>query len=142
MPIDQGAISFGDSGFEPETVRILGIYEHVLREWCRAEVRDYPQYVYGSLEFEGEEYRQWEAEVEAVADELFNERVGLGEPVVAWWYWLPNLPPPLDVVTDRSGGPRRARVTADDRVWLMAPGEEMRWSRSGFSGAQTGPVTQ
>ena len=74
---------------------------------------------------EGEEYDAWEAEVEACVDQLFSKRVGLGEPVNAWWYWLPKLPPPLDVVTSPSGGgPRHAWVTTGgDRVELLGPAE-------------------
>lgn len=129
-----------------DSVHVPGVYRTVLREWCREEVLNpnnrYPVDCYGALAYENEEYAAWEAEVEAVADTLFDDRVGLGEPVVAWWYWLPKLPPPLHVVTNRSGGPRRARVYPDDRVALLADGEDMRWSRGGFSGTPTGPASR
>jgi hypothetical protein len=59
-------------------------------------------------------------EAEKLAGELFNERVGPGEPVITWWYWLRDagmlpLPEPLDTVGS-AGGPRRVLVTADDRI--------------------------
>ena len=58
-----------------------------------------------------------EGRVEAVVDNLFDARVGLGEPVNAWWYWLPkNLPPPLDNLGKTGDGPRHFLVTADDLV--------------------------
>jgi len=142
VPIGQGVIGSGDSGFEPDSVRILGIYKHVLREWCRAEVCDYPEYAYGPLEFEGDEYRQWEAEVEAVADKLFNEHAGLGERINAWWYWLPKgLPAPLDNLGKGGDGPRHFWVYADDRVSLE-PVPASRWSAGGGSGIPPGPQSQ
>jgi hypothetical protein len=114
----------GDRNKAADGIRIPGVYEHVLREWCREEVMNpnnkYPVDCYGELAYEHEEYAAWKADVEAVTDKLFAERVGLGEPVVAWWYWLPkNLPPPLDKL-GRDPAPRRLRVTADDRVELPA----------------------
>jgi hypothetical protein len=66
-----------------------------------------------------------EREIEALAGELFGERVGAGEPVVAWWYWLPlPLPEPLDGV-GRADGPRHVRVGADDMITLPR-NEEIR----------------
>jgi hypothetical protein len=57
--------------------------------------------------------------VAALADQLFDERVGAGEPVIAWWYWRPlPLPAPLDRV-GRADGPQRLRVTVDDYVVLI-----------------------
>jgi hypothetical protein len=144
VPINLGVS--GHNGFEPESVVVPGVYEHVLREWCREEVMNpnngYPVNCYGALEYEHEKYAAWEAEVEEVADTLFSERLGLAEPVVAWWYWLPkNLPPPLDTL-GRDPAPRRLRVYPDDRVALLAPGESLRWSRGGGAGTPTGPATQ
>jgi hypothetical protein len=106
---------------------IPGVYRTVLRHWCRAEVLDpnnrYPVNCYGELAYEHEEYAAWKAEVEAVVDKLFDERVALGEPVEAWWYWLPkNLPPPLDNLGKAGDGPRHFWVTADDLVRPMIPG--------------------
>jgi hypothetical protein len=114
-----------------DSVQVPGVHRTVLWKWCEEQVMNpnngYPVNCYGALEYEHEEYAAWEAEVEAVTDKLFEERVGLAEPIDAWWYWLPlPLPPPLDVMNSRAGdGPRHARVTAD-RVWLMAP-VETRW---------------
>jgi hypothetical protein len=59
-------------------------------------------------------------EAEALAGGLFNECVGAGQPVIAWWYWLSDarflpLPEPLDSV-GHSNGPRRVRVSMDDRI--------------------------
>ena len=116
------------NGTTEETVdnrpHVPGVYRTVLRHWCRREVMNpnngYPVNCYGALEYEHEEYDAWEADVEAVADELFNERVGLGEPVEAWWYWLPkNLPPPLDQL-GHDPTPRRLTVYADDRIGAEA----------------------
>jgi hypothetical protein len=116
-------------------IRIPGVYEHVLREWCREEVMNpnnkYPVDCYGALAYEHEEYVAWEAEVEAVVDKLFDERVGLGEPVNAWWYWLPkNLPPPLHNLGKAGDGPRHFWVTADDLVSppMIAGPQRPRWS--------------
>jgi hypothetical protein len=99
---------------------VPGVYRTVLRHWCREEVLNpnnrYPVNCCGALEYEHEEYTAWEAKVEAVTDRLFTERVGLGEPVDAWWYWLPkNLPAPLDKL-GRDPAPRRLTVYADDRI--------------------------
>jgi hypothetical protein len=140
LPADhsRGDARNGHNGIERDSVLVPGVYRTVLRHWCREEVLNpnnrYPVDCYGALAYEHEEYAAWEAEVGAVADRLFNERVGLGEPVLAWWYWLPkNLPPPLDKL-GRDPAPRRLRVYPDDRICLMAPGEDLRWSRGGGSG--------
>ena len=127
------ATGYGDNRIEPDSVLVPGVYRTVLRHWCREQVLNpnnkYPVDCYGALAYEHEEYALWEAEVEAVTDTLLEERVGLGEPIVAWWFWLPlPLPPPLDVMNDRAGGgPRHASVTVDDRVALIMPPTETRW---------------
>ncbi|OBJ53406.1 hypothetical protein A9W95_18260 [Mycobacterium sp. 1423905.2] len=60
---------------------------------------------------------QHERDVAAQAERLFAQRVGVGKPVIAWWYWLPlPLPPPLDKVGRAADAPRRLRVTADDMI--------------------------
>ncbi|MGO8849392.1 MAG: hypothetical protein ACLP75_12460 [Mycobacterium sp.] len=101
-------------------IQVPGIYRTVLRHWCRAEVLNpnnrYPVDCYGALAYEGEEYDAWQAEVQACADEVFNEHLAAGTPIDAWWYWLPpGLPWPLDTL-GHDPAPRRVTITADDRV--------------------------
>jgi hypothetical protein len=103
-----------------DSVHVHGVYRQVLRQVCRQEIAD-TRYPYRGLrDLHDPQRLVEESQITTLADGLFDERVGLGEPVVAWWYQLPkNLPPPLDVV-GRADGPRHARVTADDRVELLA----------------------
>ncbi len=100
----------------------LAVYKRALRAWCRQQIIDADncrlaiERVVASDDPEA--LQGWESEVTSRTDALFDERVVLGEPVVAWWFWLPKLPPPLDAV-GRADGPRRVRVTADDVVSLI-----------------------
>jgi hypothetical protein len=108
-----------------DSVHVPGVYRTVLWKWCEEQVMNpnngYPVNCYGTLEYEHEEYAAWDAEVGAVTDKLFEERVGSGAPVVAWWCWFPpNLPPPLDNLGKTGDGPRRFLATSDDRVEVPA----------------------
>ncbi|MDT5224655.1 MAG: hypothetical protein QOG19_2062 [Mycobacterium sp.] len=100
-----------------DSVRVPGVYRSVLHEWCRQEIVDSGSYAVRWLSATDDPVKlaQWESEVTTLAGLLFDERIVLGEPVVAWWYWLPKLPPPLHRV-GRADGPRHARVSADDLV--------------------------
>jgi hypothetical protein len=97
------------------------VYRQVLRQVCRKEIAD-TRYPYRGLrDLHDPQRLVEESQITALADALFDERVGLGEPVIAWWYQLPkNLPAPLDKLGKTGDGPRHARVTADDRVELLA----------------------
>ncbi len=120
-----GVTGDGHNGIDPEnSVHVSGVYESVLRQWCRREIIDESgarlAIAWVTASDDPTKRAEWEAEVTALAGLLFDERVGAGEPVVAWWYWLPPLPPPLDVV-GRADGPRRVRVTADDVLTAIEP---------------------
>jgi hypothetical protein len=109
-----GAVVNHDNG-----IHLPGIYERVLREACRQQVIEESGLMSDWLTASetAEAIAQWESEVTVLSDLLFNERVGLGEPVIAWWYWLPqNLPPPLDDLGKTGDGPRHLLVTPDDFV--------------------------
>jgi hypothetical protein len=100
-------------------IHIKGIYARVLREACRQHVIEesnlMSDWLTASETPEG--IAQWESQVTVLSDVLFDERIGLGEPVIAWWYWLPvPLPPPLHRVGRAANAPRRLEVTADDFV--------------------------
>ena len=112
-------------------VRVPGVYRKMLREACRVEVSRH-QYGYLALMDDNDPaYVVGLCEAEVLSGELFNERVGAGEPVVAWWYWLSDagmlpLPPPLDTVGSASG-PREVLVTPDDTITLKPRKVVTQW---------------
>jgi hypothetical protein len=117
VPIRSARNGFGgaDTG-----VRVPGVYARMLREACRDEVRRRGDYPYLALMDDAERVAAAKLEIEVQSDELFNARVSVGEPVVAWWYWFKDLgllplPEPLDEVGN-AAGPRRLLVTVDDRI--------------------------
>jgi len=60
-------------------------------------------------------FAEYEREVAVLADLLFDEHAG--EPVIAWWYWLPRpLPLPLRAVGRAADAPRQFRVIPGDLV--------------------------
>jgi hypothetical protein len=96
-----------------------GVYTRMLRKACQVEAGD--RFGHLALMDTNDPARAAGLrEAEKLAGELFNERVGAGEPVIAWWYWLRDagmlpLPEPLDTVGS-AGGPRRVLVTVNDRI--------------------------
>jgi hypothetical protein len=56
-------------------------------------------------------FAEYEREVAVLADLLFDER--FGQPVIAWWYWLPK---PLPPEWREPAAPRRFRVIPGDLV--------------------------
>jgi hypothetical protein len=143
MPADRGVARGTDRGIADRPgVHVPGVYESVLRQWCKREIVESGGYMSEWLLASDDPVKlaEWEAGIAALADLLFDERVVLREPVIAWWYWLPlPLPAPLDRVGRGGDGPRRVRVTPDDVISLMAPDESLRWSRTGGAGTPTGP---
>jgi hypothetical protein len=116
MPLDRN----GFSGSPALGVHAPGVYVRMLRESCRVEVRDRQYGHLALMDTNDPERVSGARKAEALAGELFNERVGAGQPVIAWWYWLSDagllpLPEPLDTVGS-AAGPRRVVVTADDRI--------------------------
>jgi hypothetical protein len=94
-------------------IHVPGSYEAVLRESCRREA----MVPGGWLAASGDAARfaDYEREVAVLADLAFDER--FGEPVIAWWYWLPRpLPLPLRDVGRSASAPRQFRVIPGDLV--------------------------
>ena len=99
------------------------VYQSVLRQACKREIEETDESCNPAdwllSSDDPKKLAEWDRRVAALADQLFDERVGAGEPVIAWWYWLPlPLPAPLDRV-GRADGPRRLGVTVDDYVALI-----------------------
>lgn len=94
-------------------IHVPGSYEAVLREWCKREVSDPRDWLTASADAAA--FAEYKRGVTVLADLLFDERVG--EPVIAWWYWLPRpLPMPLRAVGRAADAPRRFRVILGDLV--------------------------
>jgi len=94
-------------------IHVPGAYEAALRGWCKAEVTDPLDWLTASAD--AASFAEYEREVAVLADLLFDQR--FGEPVIAWWYWLPRpLPPPLQGVGRAADAPRRFRVIPGDLV--------------------------
>lgn len=94
-------------------IYVPGSYEAVLRESCKREVSDPRDWLTASAD--AATFAEYEREVAVLADLAFDDR--FGEPVIAWWYWLPRpLPPPLAGVGHAADAPRQFRVIPGDLV--------------------------
>jgi hypothetical protein len=94
-------------------IHVPGSYENALLESCKREVTDPCDWLTASAD--AATFAEYEREVAVLADLLFDERVG--EPVIAWWYWLQRpLPPPLHELGRAADAPRRFRVIPGDLV--------------------------
>jgi hypothetical protein len=97
-------------------IHVPGSYEAALRESCRREMMNPTAW----LEASGDaaSFAAYERDTAVLADLLCDERAG--EPVIAWWYWLPTpLPPQLRTVGRAADAPRQFRVIPGDLVEPM-----------------------
>jgi hypothetical protein len=121
MPIERNhQVANVDDGM---SILLRGVYVRMLRMSCEAEVGERQ---FGHLALMGINDPERVAgvrEAAARAGELFNERIGAGQPLIAWWYWFADagllpLPEPLGSV-GQAGGVRRVQVSVDDRIREM-----------------------
>jgi hypothetical protein len=90
-------------------IHVPGSYEAALRGWCKAEVTNPIDWLDASGD--AGTFAEYEREVAVLADLAFDET--FGEPVEAWWYWLPE---PLPPQWRGPAAPRRFRVIPGDLV--------------------------
>jgi hypothetical protein len=106
-----------DKAKRDNMIHVPGSYEAALREACRREVMNPVEWLAASGD--AATFAEYEREVSVLADLAFDER--FGEPVIAWWYWLPRpLPPPLAGVGRAADAPRQFRVIPGDLVEPMS----------------------
>lgn len=95
-------------------IHVPGSYEAALRGSCRREVMNLNPTAWLEASGDAASFAAYERDTEVLADLLCDERAG--EPVIAWWYWLPRPPPPLQGVGRAADAPRQFRVIPGDLV--------------------------
>lgn len=106
-------------------IHIPGAYGLALLEWCRHEVTDPMAWLTASGD--AASFAEYERETGVLADLLFDER--FGEPLEAWWYWLPPLPRQWQ----GPAAPRRFCVVPGDLVEPFTDETERQMTAVGLS---------
>jgi hypothetical protein len=100
-----------DKAQRDNMIHVPGSYEAALRGSCRREVMNLNPTAWLAASGDAASFAEYEREVAVLADLAFDER--FGEPVIAWWYWLPRPLPPM---WRGPAAPRRFRVIPGDMV--------------------------